>query len=119
MDFNEVKEWYVIPFQKFIEFEGRARRKEFWIFAGVNFLISILLGILGLDLISSLFSLAIIIPSIAVGVRRMHDIGKSGWFLLLGLIPLIGWIILIYFYAKEGDAGPNQYGPNPKSFASV
>lgn len=85
----------------------------------MNFLISILLGILGLDLISSLFSLAIIIPSIAVGVRRMHDIGKSGWFLLLGLIPLIGWIILIYFYAKEGDAGPNQYGPNPKSFASV
>src|SRR5690625_1022911 len=98
MDFNEVKEWYVISIHKFIEIEGRDRRKEFCIFAGVNFLISILLGILCLDLISSLFSLAIIIPSIAVGVRRMHDIGKSGWFLLLGLIPLIGWIILMYFY---------------------
>ena len=119
MDFNEVKEWYVIPFQKYIEFEGRARRKELWIFAGVNFLISIILGVIGLDLISTLFSLAIFLPGIAVGVRRLHDVGKTGWFMLIGLIPVVGWIILIYFYVQEGDAGPNEYGLNPKTFTDL
>lgn len=115
MDFNEIKEWYVVPFKKYIEFEGRSRRKELWIFVGVNLVISILLNVIGLDLIGTLFSLAITIPSFAVGVRRMHDIGRTGWFVLLGLIPIIGWIILIYLYTVEGDAGPNEYGPDPKS----
>lgn len=115
MDFNEIKEWYVIPFQKYVEFTGRARRKEFWIFTLVNFVISVLLTVIGLEFIGTLFGLAILLPGIAVGVRRLHDIGKTGWWLLIGFIPLIGLIVLIYFYVQEGDSGPNEYGANPKA----
>lgn len=114
MDFNEIKEWYVIPFQKYIEFTGRSRRKEFWIFTLCNFAISVILAVLGLDFISTLFSLGILLPSIAVGIRRLHDIGKTGWWLLIGLIPIVGLIVLIYFYIQEGDSAANEYGPNPK-----
>ncbi len=119
MDFNEIKEWYVKPFEKFIEFSGRSRRKEFWTFVLVNLGISIVLnaldGVIGLfGIIATLFSLAILIPSIAVGVRRLHDTGRTGWWLLLGFIPLIGLIVLIYFYVQDSEPGSNQYGPNPK-----
>lgn len=106
---------------KYVEFSGRARRKEFWTFTLVNFVISIILSLLdtmvgmGIGFIGTLFSLAILLPSIAVGIRRLHDIGKEGWWILIGLIPIIGWIILIYFYVQEGEAAPNAYGANPKA----
>jgi uncharacterized membrane protein YhaH (DUF805 family) len=120
MDFNEIKEWYVKPFEKFIEFSGRSRRKEFWTFVlvnlGITILLNVLEGIIGLfGIIATLFSLAILIPSIAVGVRRLHDTGRTGWWLLLSFIPLIGLIVLIYFYVQDSEPGSNQYGPNPKA----
>ncbi|HMB40461.1 MAG TPA: DUF805 domain-containing protein [Balneolaceae bacterium] len=115
MDFNEIKEWYVATLQKYVEFSGRSRRKEFWIFTLVNFAISVILAVLGLDFISTLFGLAVLLPGIGVSIRRLHDIGKTGWWLLIAFIPLVGLIVLIYFYVQEGDTGPNEYGPNPKT----
>ena len=113
MDFNEIKEWYVVPFQKYIDFEGRARRKELWTFVLVNIVLSVIINAIS-GLLGTLFSLAILLPSIAVGVRRLHDTGRTGWWLLIGFIPLIGLIVLIYFYIQESETGPNQYGANPK-----
>lgn len=120
MDIDEIKKWYMEALTKYVEFSGRARRKEFWTFALTNFVISVILSVLdniigmGIGFIGTLFSLAIFIPSIAVGVRRLHDIGKEGWWLLIGLIPVIGWIVLIYFYVQDSEPGANVYGANPK-----
>lgn len=114
MDFNELKEWYLIPFKKYVDFEGRSSRMEFWTFVLVNLVISAILANL-LPYLGSLFSLAIIVPTIAVSVRRLHDVGQSGWLLLVGLIPLVGLIILIYFYVQESQAGANEYGSGPSS----
>lgn len=117
---DELIEWYKKPFQKFLEFEGRARRKEFWTFTLGNILISLILsssgGLIGfgLELLGFLFGLIIIIPSIAVAVRRLHDTGRSGFWILIGLIPIIGGLILLFFYLIDSEPGANQYGPNPK-----
>jgi uncharacterized membrane protein YhaH (DUF805 family) len=116
-------EWYIGVLKKYAVFSGRARRKEFWMFVLFNFLFGIVFGILsnisGIGSIfkglSGIYSLAVLVPSIAVLVRRLHDTGKSGLLALLGLIPLVGWIILIVFAAKEGASGNNEYGSNPKA----
>lgn len=116
-------DWYMAVLRKYAVFSGRARRREFWMFALVSFVISIILSIvdniLGFDtdigILGSIYGLAVLIPSIAVAVRRLHDTGKSGWWLLIWLVPLIGFIVLIVFWAIEGERGPNQYGPDPKA----
>ena len=107
--------------KNYTNFTGRARRKEFWMFVAVNCAVSIILSILGGiisswigSIISMIYGLAIVVPAIAVGVRRLHDIGKSGWLYLLGLIPFIGAVILIIWACKPGDTGENEYGPDPK-----
>lgn len=69
----------------------------------------------GAGLLSTIFSLAILIPSIAVSVRRLHDIDRTGWWVLISLVPLIGWIVLLVFHVQDSTPGPNRYGPNPKS----
>lgn len=112
--------WYLTVLQKYAVFQGRARRNEYWYFVLFNFLISFGIGlfegvlgaILGTDIIflSTIYSLVILVPSLAVAVRRLHDTGRSGWWLLIGLIPLVGWIILIFFLASESQSGENQYG---------
>lgn len=96
-------------FSKYATFSGRARRSEFWWFALAAFIGS-LIPVLGY-----VISLACIIPNIAVGVRRLHDIGKSGWFYLLALIPVVGALILIYWFVQDSAAGDNEYGANPKA----
>ena len=94
--------------KRYAEFEGRSRRSEYW----WAYLMTFLLGCIpGLNYISGL---ACLIPSLAIGARRLHDIGKSGWNLLLGLIPLVGWIILIIWFCQDGQVGPNEYGEDPK-----
>lgn len=114
-------EWYIGCLKKYAEFSGRARRTELWMFTLVNFIISIVLGFVlpmlakELMMLSTIYSLGVMIPGIAVGARRMHDIGKSGWWLLISLIPIIGWIILLVFYCQDSMPGENQYGPNPKA----
>jgi uncharacterized membrane protein YhaH (DUF805 family) len=118
-------EWYLAVLRKYAVFTGRARRREFWMFTLVNVLISIGLSIIdtilgtdygaGYGILSTIYSLAVLIPSIAVGVRRLHDTGRTGWWLLIGLVPCVGLIVLIVFYATEGQRGDNQYGADPKA----
>ena len=125
MDFEALKTNYLEVLKKFKVFTGRARRREFWMFALCNFAIGAVLGILGripaigivFSIVSLLFSLAILIPSIAVGIRRLHDTNRSGWLMLLCLIPFVGAIILLVFCIQEGTSGENQYGPDPKAAA--
>lgn len=112
-------------FSKYVDFSGRARRSEFWYFLLFSFLVqvvtSIVDAIIGTDfddtsggLISTVASLALLLPSIAVTARRLHDIGKSGWWQLLAIIPIIGWIIVIIWYCTDTKRGDNQHGPDPK-----
>ena len=116
-------EWYLAVLKKFSVFTGRSRRKEYWMFFLFNFLIGIGFSILSLipgigflfRILSVIYMLAVLLPGIAVGIRRLHDTNRTGWLLLLGLIPLVGFIILIVFTVEEGTPGDNQYGPNPKT----
>ena len=119
--------WYLEVLQKYAVFSGRARRKEYWLFFLFNILISMglfvieilagvgskLLGV-GVSLMGLLYALAVLVPGLAVTVRRLHDTGRSGWWLLMAFIPLIGTIVLIVFLATDGKPGANRYGPNPK-----
>ena len=116
--------WYIKALKSYTKFDGRARRREFWIFAMINFAIYILLavgeGMINLTyLFSSIFVLVVLLPSIAVSVRRLHDTGKSGWWLLLAGLPVLGAIVLIVFFVEEGHDEPNKYGPNPKAAEGI
>lgn len=106
-------EWYKkVVFENYANFEGRARRSEYWWFFLMSLIISFIIGIIGglikLPLLGTAYSLAVLIPSIAVGIRRMHDIGKSGWYIL---IPIYNIVLL----ATEGNYGENEYGSDPKN----
>lgn len=110
--------YYIDAFKNYVNFKGRARRKEYWMFVLFNFIVAIVLSIidslLGITILSTIYSIAVIIPSLALCFRRLHDIGKSGAWILIGLIPLVGEIILLVFFCTDSQAGENQYGPNPK-----
>ena len=132
--------WFIKCLKQYVDFEGRARRKEYWWFMLINFIISMILVICWLALetaasgntdfnqqeailtmlknpflyIYLLYYIAVLIPGIAVLVRRLHDIGKRGWWILTGLIPLIGSIILLVWYCTEGQRCENEWGPDPK-----
>jgi len=107
--------YYLSVLKNYALFTGRARRSEFWYFSLVSFIISMVLAFagasLGLPYLDSVYSLAILLPSIAVGARRMHDVGKSGWFML---IPIYNLILAV----TPGQAGPNEYGEDPKGAGS-
>jgi uncharacterized membrane protein YhaH (DUF805 family) len=112
--------YYTEVLKKYTVFSGRARRAEFWMFQLINLIISLVLtGIdaaLGLtNVLSGIYGLAVLLPSLGVSCRRLHDIDRSGWWMLIGLIPIVGWIIVIIWYAKDGDPGDNRFGPNPKA----
>jgi uncharacterized membrane protein YhaH (DUF805 family) len=117
--------WYLGVLQKYAVFGGRARRKEYWYFFLFNIIVTIVLAIIdaltgsfkagaGIGLLGGLYSLAVIIPSLAVTVRRLHDTDRSGWWLLISLIPLIGAIVLLIFVVQDSSPGENKYGQNPK-----
>lgn len=106
-------DWYLKVLKQYAVFTGRARRQEFWWFALINLIIVVILGWIW-EFLASLYSLAVLLPAIGVGIRRLHDTGKTGWWLLLQLIPVIGTIILIIFFVQDSDEGTNEYGPNPK-----
>lgn len=117
--------WYLDALKKYVDFSGRARRKAYWFFVLFNLIISFVLGFIdglmglasegGVGLLGGLYSLAVLLPGIAVSVRRLHDTGRSGWWLLIGFIPLIGVLVLIVFMVMDSEQGDNQYGPNPKA----
>lgn len=117
--------YFLKALRQYADFSGRARRMEYWMFVLFNLIFAIVAAVLdtligfasegGFGVISSLYSLAMIIPGLAVSVRRLHDVGKSGWMILIALIPLIGSIWLLVLYFTDSQPGANQYGPNPKS----
>jgi uncharacterized membrane protein YhaH (DUF805 family) len=113
--------------QKYATFSGRARRSEYWFFFLFNFIVSVVASVLdailhtrnssGSGLVQTIAALALLVPGIAVAVRRLHDTGRSGWWVLIGLIPIIGWIVLIVFLVQDSHSD-NQYGPNPKGYGA-
>lgn len=119
-------EWYLkVLKQHYADFNGRARRQEYWMFFLFNIIVSFVLGFSGgllagmtgvetFGLVPILYSFAVMIPGIALTVRRLHDTGKSGWFIFVSIIPLIGPLILLYFMVVDSQPGNNEYGPNPK-----
>jgi uncharacterized membrane protein YhaH (DUF805 family) len=103
--------WYLTVLKKYAVFQGRARRSEYWYFTLFSFIVTIILLVIGnymgSELLYNLYSLAVLVPSIAVAVRRMHDVNKSGWFILIPIYNLI-------LCCTDGTEGPNQYGSDPK-----
>jgi uncharacterized membrane protein YhaH (DUF805 family) len=125
-------EWYTMVWQKYAQFTGRSRRKEYWMFVLINLLVFALLYVGALVLMTQsttigvllmigclIYALAGLIPHLAVTIRRLHDTNKSGWWILISLVPLVGGIILLVFLATEGDAADNQFGSNPKLLPPV
>jgi uncharacterized membrane protein YhaH (DUF805 family) len=116
--------WYLDAWKNYVTFTGRSRRKAYWMFVLFNIIAAVLAGVIdnvlglagkdGYGPISGLYSLAVFIPGLALAIRRLHDTGRTGWWMLLGLIPLFGWIILLIFFVTNSQPGSNQYGPNPK-----
>ena len=123
--------YYIKVLQQYADFNGRARRKEYWIYNIINSIIGGLLFFLdrmlgttidsldlgegnSLGILYLVYALFVFIPGLAVAVRRLHDVGKSGWMLLIALIPLIGAIWLLVLYLTDSNPGENKYGPNPK-----
>ncbi len=104
---------------KYAQFDGRAQREEYWmyfLFYIISYIVVAFVSyILHMPFLVVIFILAILMPSIAITTRRLHDINRSGWWQLLGLIPIIGGIILLIWYVTDSDSGSNQYGPNPKA----
>jgi uncharacterized membrane protein YhaH (DUF805 family) len=133
-------EWMIMPLKRYIDFSGRSQRKEFWMFVLLQVILLVIASFvdvaLGYGKVDSyaqategysagfavnssgpaviIVGLALLIPAIAVAVRRLHDTDRSGWWLLFGLVPLVGAITLIVFYCLEGTAGPNRFGEDPK-----
>jgi uncharacterized membrane protein YhaH (DUF805 family) len=109
----------LVVFERYAVFEGRAGRAEYWWFFLANLIISFVLQALAgasdaLLILAVVYSLAVLIPGLAVAVRRLHDTNKSGWWILISLVPFVGVIVLIVFLATDGDQGANQYGnPDP------
>lgn len=117
--------WYLEALRKYATFEGRARRKEYWFFILFNVLAVVVLGIIdvvlgtssketGLGLLSGLYLLAVLLPALAVTVRRLHDTDRSGWWILIEFIPLIGGLVLLVFTLLDSTPGSNRFGPSPK-----
>lgn len=133
-------DWMLLPLRRYAQFSGRAQRKEYWmffLFVLIVFAIAMVIdNLLGFGtttryaavtdnsaaagfnstggIVTLLAMLALLLPSIAVAVRRLHDIDRSGWWLLIGLIPLAGAIVLLVFYCTDGTRGPNRFGADPK-----
>lgn len=139
--------WYLAVLKNYVGFHGRARRQEYWMFVLVNAIIGIALlaigkltkmpdgptfgigmsrnglgvwgiGVFGNPVLFQAYALATLLPFLAVEVRRLHDIGRRGWWWLFGLVPVLGWFVVVFLCATDGVAGENRYGPDPKGYAS-
>ena len=110
--------YYFDVLKKYAIFNGRARRKEYWMFFLFNLIISIVLFLISLviktEILSYIYMLAVLMPGIALGARRLHDTNRSGWWLLISFVPVVGLIVLIIFFVQDSTPGENKYGPNPK-----
>lgn len=117
MEFREAVRSVVV--ERYADFQGRSPRSEFWWFVLFYLLASLVIGLLGAvsetlaGIVNFIFWLVLLIPSIAVGVRRLHDIDRTGWWVLIGLVPVLGTLVLIFFFVQRGTPGPNRFGPDP------
>lgn len=118
-------DWYLdVLKNKYATFSGRARRKEYWMFLLINLVVSVALALIdsligsvsesGMGLLSSVYSIGVLIPLLALSVRRLHDIGRTGWWVLISIIPVIGAVVLLVFMLLDSEPGSNRYGANPK-----
>ncbi|KAA8995177.1 DUF805 domain-containing protein [Affinibrenneria salicis] len=112
-------QWYLNVLKNYVGFSGRARRKEYWMFYLFNIIVSLVVAIidtaLGLNaILLMIYALAILLPGLAVTVRRLHDIGKSGWWILISMVPFVGGLVLVAFTCMDSQPAENQFGPNPK-----
>ncbi|WP_153912585.1 DUF805 domain-containing protein [Shewanella sp. TC10] len=118
-------DWYIKVLKNYINFKDRARRKEYWFFVLFNVIAGIILGIVdnmtgtlnqetGYGLLSGIYSLLVFLPALGVSVRRLHDTDRSGWWILIAFIPIIGALILLYFFVSDSQEETNRFGPNPK-----
>ena len=121
--------WYLKVLKQYADFNGRARRKEYWMFFLFNMIFAFLAAIidnvvgtaspeLGYGIFYGIYALALFIPGLAVGVRRLHDVGKSGWMFLIALIPLIGAILLLVLMVTDSEQESNKWGENPKEITT-
>lgn len=126
------KRYFLEPIiRHYLDFNGRASRSQYWYFVLYYFLISLVLAFIDTlvinpmlgatpeqmargGILQMIFGLALFLPSLSIGVRRLHDIGKSGWWLLLSFIPIIGVLVLLFWFIQDSQPGSNEYGPNPK-----
>ena len=116
--------WYFQVLKKYAVFSGRARRREYWYFVLFNYIIGFVLGLIeslagiapeiDYSVLAGIYSLAVLLPGIGVSIRRLHDTGRSGWWLFIALVPIIGAIIILIFMVGDSQEGTNQYGPSPK-----
>lgn len=115
--------WYLEVLKKYAVFNGRARRKEYWMFFLFNIIIALGLGLIegiaGIapesdqSILATLYMLAVLLPGLAVKTRRLHDTSRSGWWLLIAFVPIIGAIVLLVFMVQDSQPGENRYSPNP------
>jgi uncharacterized membrane protein YhaH (DUF805 family) len=122
--------WFVTALKNYAVFSGRSRRSEYWyfglfylIFYGAAAVVDVMIGSFertsGIGVCTAILALALLIPSISVTVRRLHDTGRSGWWILIGFIPLVGGIILLVFLCQDSEPGANRFGGNPKAVSPV
>jgi uncharacterized membrane protein YhaH (DUF805 family) len=120
--------WYLQVLRKYAVFSGRARRLEYWTFVLTSTVVSLVLTVVDMcvgtwhddfGVIASLYSLAVLVPGLAVAIRRLHDTGRSGWWALLAFVPILGVIVLFVFALMDGEPGTNRYGANPKDEPEV
>ena len=110
-------------FSKYVDFSGRARRAEYWWFALFNVIVLAILSAIqaalfhspmgNVGILTGIYQLGTLLPSLGVGVRRLHDVGRSGWWWLIAFIPIVGLLVLLYWAVSKGTDGPNEYGPDP------
>lgn len=109
--------WYFAVLKRYGDFSSRAHRMEFWAFFAVNALMVWVMGqvghVVGINAAQAGYALVVLLPALAVGTRRLHDTGLSGWWLLAGLVPFAGIFVLVFLMAREGTPGDNRYGPPP------
>lgn len=121
---------YLATLKKYAVFDGRAQRKEYWLFVLFNLIVSIVLTIVdrltgtysadyGMGALGAVYALAVLLPGIGVSVRRLHDTDRSGWWLLIVFIPILGALVLLVFMILDGTPGTNRFGPNPKETAAA
>jgi uncharacterized membrane protein YhaH (DUF805 family) len=117
--------WYTDVIKKYAVFNGRAARPEYWWFLLISVIIAAVLNLVfsaiggRSNIVSDLYSLAVLLPSLGVGIRRLHDTNRSGWWILISIVPFVGWIVLIILYALASDPGPNRYGAGPDQPAGM